>query len=149
MTTDTIAHEAGHVVGFIAAAGMIPREVRVDRPDADALGWVRADFRHHSADYGYLIGVLMGPLAEGRVIAWPPSKDASGDERAAALLVDFLDLSESDYKAALWIAGHLLEEPETKGMHALVCQALSRVPVITGPQLRELLDIDQEENSTP
>jgi hypothetical protein len=132
-------HESAHVVGFIAATGRVPLEVRVDRPDLNIAGRCTIDLDDAKLEYGHLIGTLMGPLAEGKVIRWPPSKDAVGDERNAALLVEHLGLGEHEYRAALAFADHLLTEHQTRGMHALIAHALSRVPVLNAAQLRELL----------
>jgi hypothetical protein len=132
-------HEAAHAVGFIAATGRVPLEVRVDRPDLEIAGRCTIDLDNAELECGHLIGTLMGPLAEGEVIHWPPSKDATGDERAAALLVEHLELSKGQYRTALALADHLLTEHQTRRMHALIAQGLSRVPVLSAAQLRELL----------
>lgn len=134
-------HEAGHALGFIMATERVPVEVRIDRPDIDILGHCIADLdEDEDLEYGHLIAFLMGPLAEGKVIHWPPSKDApTQDERSCALLVELLKVSESRYKTALAFGAHYLGHCETKAMHALIAQALMLVPVLDRQQLTELL----------
>ena len=135
----TANHEGAHVLGLIATTGRVPLEVRVDRPDLGIAGCCTIDLEDAELEYGHLIATLMGPLAEGEVIRWPPSKDATGDERNAALLVEYLGLGEHEYRFALAFADHLLTEHQTRGMHALIAHALGRVPVLNAAQLRELL----------
>jgi hypothetical protein len=137
---DLISHEAGHAVGLLVNGHGVA-EVRVDHERVGELGRVTADFSNSSADLGIVIAAAMGPLAEGDPPpSWPPDPDSiERDERNLAILVEYLELDESDYKAAIAIAAHLLDDPDVKAAHALLCQALHRVPVITGEQLRELL----------
>ena len=83
----------------------------------------------------------MGPMAAGdQPPAWPPDrKAATRDERNLAILAEHLDLSESDYRAAIGIAATWLDWHEVKGACALLGLALSKVPVISGRQLEQLL----------
>jgi hypothetical protein len=136
----TIVHEAGHAVGLLVNGHGVAL-VRVDHDVYGELGLCTADFTNSSADYGIVIADMMGPMAAGDPPpSWPPDPDAiEKDERNLAILVEYLELDETAYKFAIAIAAHLLDDPEVKAAHALLCQALHRVPVITGEQLRELL----------
>jgi hypothetical protein len=101
---------------------------------------VTADFSHSQADFGCLIASLMGPMAAGEAPpVWPLNPEGSGDERTMAILVKHLGLDWSGYQLAIGIAAARLDWHAAKAAHALLCQALHRVPVITGDQLRELL----------
>jgi hypothetical protein len=136
----TIIHESGHAVGLLVNHHGVA-EVRVDHDVPGELGLTTADFSHSQADYGYLIAGLMGPMNAGDPPPpWPPDRDSNDtDERNAAVLVEHLELSRSDYLGACAIAEFLLDWHECKGAMALLGQALHRVPVITGEQLEELL----------
>jgi hypothetical protein len=137
----TVLHEAGHCIGFIWA-GLVPREVRVDAPEEGLLGTTMAPpIDADDLDLGHLIAVVLGPMASGSPPPrWKPRRDADdSDEVAAAALVEHLGLAENDYRAAIAIAGHLLDDPRFKTAHALLCAALARVPVLDARQLRELL----------
>lgn len=135
-----IAHECGHAIGLLVHGHGVA-EVRVDHERLGELGRVTADFSHSQADYGCVIALLMGPMNAGDPPpAWPPAPDSTTqDERNLAILVDHLGLSESDYKAAIAFAAFDLDWHAVKGAMALLGQALHRVPVITGDQLRDLL----------
>ena len=92
-------------------------------------------------DYGFLVAVAMGPLATGKA---PPRYEqltlrSEGDAFHLAFLTRLLRLDHAAYNAAIGIALHLLDAPDFKAAHALLCDALARVPVITGPQLDALL----------
>ncbi len=139
MNNSVCTHEAAHVTGAIAAAGWVPLEVRVDHPEDGVAGVMLSNFTEHGLDYGCLIVTLAGPASEGELIAWPPSRDSHKDERDAAILVEHLGLTESDYATALAVTERLLRAPEVKAATALVARALARVSVITERQLRELL----------
>ena len=145
MTADkVIAHECGHAIGLLLNGHGVA-EVRVDHQLVDELGRVTVDFSHSQADYGVLIAGLMGPMNGGDLPPpWPPDPDsANRDERNAATLVRHLDLDRSDYKAACAFAEVWLDWREVKGACALLGQALSRVPVISGRQLEQLLGPDR------
>jgi hypothetical protein len=136
----TIRHECGHAIGLLIT-GHDVAEVRVDHELVGQLGRVEIDHTHSSADYyGCLIAVLMGPMSAGDPPpVWPLDPHSSGDERALAVLVDYLALDRGGYQAAIDSAALWLDWHEAKGAMALLGQALARVPVITGDQLRELL----------
>ena len=156
MTPDElIAHEAGHAIGLLLNGHGVA-EVRVDHQRLGELGRVEADFTHSGADYGCVVALLMGPMAAGDPPpAWPPDPGSTTqDERNLATLVEHLDLSEGDYRAAIAFAATWLDWHEVKGACALLGQALGRVPVISGRQLEELLGPDRlarprHEEATP
>jgi hypothetical protein len=137
---DLISHEAGHAIGLLVNGHGVAL-VRVDHDVYGELGRCTADFSNSSADLGIVIADMMGPMAAGEPPpSWPPDPDSLlRDERNLAILVDYLELDETDYRAAIALAAHLLDDPDVKAAHALLCQALWRAPVITGEQLRELL----------
>ena len=141
MTPDkVIAHECGHAIGLLLCGHGVA-EVRVDHELVGELGRVEADFTDSGADYGCVIALVMGPMAAGDPpLAWPPDPDSAiRDERNLATLVEHLNLSEGDYRAAIAFAATWLDWHEVKGACALLGQALGRVPVISGRQLEELL----------
>jgi hypothetical protein len=135
----TIAHECGHVVGLLLN-GHAVSEVRVDHDYVGQLGRVVVDFTHSEPDLGYLVAVLMGPMAAGDPPPeWPRDPKAVGDEHNMAVLVDYLAVDQDGYQTAIHYARGWLDWHEAKGAMALLGQALSRVPVISGDQLEELL----------
>ena len=70
-----------------------------------------------------------------------------------AILAEYLKLDRPGLYAHVAIAYHVADDADFKSLQALVARALSRVPVITGTQLRELIgpercaryEIEQEE----
>ena len=157
MNEATRNHEAAHCALAVAAAGMVPEQVRADHPDFGIAGRCTANWRTHEPDTRWLIAVLGGPLSGGEVIEWPPSEDAAtGDERVAAALVEGLGLERHHFLDALATARDLLARDEVKAMVTLVAVALSHVPVLNERQLRELLapylvtfNVDTEGTPTP
>ena len=89
----------------------------------------------------FLVGQLMGPMASGDAPpAWKPKHTGKGDDESAiATMVDHLGLDEADYDKTVKIARELLEAPDVKAAHDLLCHALERVPAMTGNQIEELL----------
>lgn len=135
----TIRHECGHVVGLLLNGHGVA-EVRVDHDYLGQLGRVTVDFTHSSPDLGYLVACLMGPMAAGDAPPeWPPDPKAVGDEHNMAVLVEYLGVDQDGYQTAIDYARGWLDWHEVKGAIALLAQALTRVPVISGTQLRELL----------
>jgi HK97 family phage prohead protease len=135
-----IAHEAGHVVGLLWR-GVVPGEVRVDRPLYEMAGITSAHRDAEDLTLADVVATAMGPLAEGKAPPrWKPQRGTpASDEDVMAALVEYLDLTETDYNAALAVAAHLLGDPQIKATHALICSALATVPVLNERQLRELL----------
>lgn len=140
MNGATRTHEAVHTALALAAAAMVPEEVRADHPDVGIAGRCTANWRTHEPDTRWLVAVLGGPLSGGEVIEWPPSEDAAtGDERVAAALVEGLGLERHDYLDALATAKHLLARDDVQAVVRLVAVALKSVPLLDERQLRELL----------
>lgn len=137
---NTTTHESAHAALAIAAAGMVPEQVRVDNPDLGIAGRCTANWRDHSPDANWLTAVLGGPLSEGVVLGWKPAKDApTDDERIAATLVEHLGLERHEYLDALATAEYLLARDDVRAVVSLIARALARVPVLDERQLRELL----------
>jgi hypothetical protein len=84
----------------------------------------------------------MGPMAEGKPPPrWPPLPDLEGcdDEHVAARLVAHLRLTEADYRAAVAIAAHWLDDPLVKSAMATVAHLLGWEGVLTNDQIRRAL----------
>ncbi|MGH2963814.1 MAG: hypothetical protein ACRDMH_00315 [Solirubrobacterales bacterium] len=154
-----VSEEAGHAAGLIWT-GRLPRVVRADNSGPETWnGDVQPDLGKGltpDADGEALAGdlmlcVLLGPLCAGDA-GWPPTwkeldlspwPEATGDLGRLSSLVRWLKkrkrMNEERYDAFVGIALHVADDANFKALHALIADALTRAPFITGKQLRDLL----------
>jgi hypothetical protein len=144
------AHEAGHAAGLIFF-GRMPRMIRVDNPDVGARfsGCVELDHGDgvtHDLAADWFVAILLGPICEpGRQESWPPTFDVlhrehlEGDVAQLAVLARYLKLDRAKYNAHVAIAYHVADTVPFKELHALLADAVCRVPALTGDQLRMLI----------
>jgi hypothetical protein len=105
------------------------QEIRIDNPidDADNVGgWVRTipDTSSTEALEGYVKVTLAGPLATGREIPWPPSRDDSADEAILARLTYILGYDETRWNSAVFFVKEFLKFPTTQHTMKLIGSAL-------------------------
>ena len=135
-------HEAAHVVGGLLAGHRI-KEVRVGQRTPLHAGTASFDFSGEVDQFGHLVAILMGPLAEGQPVpAWPPMPSADDDEFAAALIVSNLKLSAAEHRAAVAIARHYLDNHHVKEAIARVANALGKKGSLTDQDVRDALTPD-------
>lgn len=137
-----IRHEAAHAAAAILL-GRELEEVRVDRPGVDgALGLCRT--KKPPAGEGYdgrdMLISLVGYLAESRR-GWPPAYHAACDEErdAICILVACLGLGEREWDALCELAAEMLEDARFRRAAGVIERALSRCPVLSGPDVVQLV----------
>ena len=142
----TLAHEAAHVVGGLLAGHRI-KTVRLGatKKRPTEAGSTMFDFGA-SPDvdlYGHLVALLMGPMAEGKPpLPWPPTPDPDPDHSdafAVARVVAHLRVSRADYRAAVALAAHWLDDPFVKAAIARVADALGEAGELSDRQVRAAL----------
>ena len=140
----TLAHEAGHVVGGLLAGHRIKVVVLhgLTKGQPREIASTSFDFTASDVDlFGHLVAVLMGPMAAGEPPpTWPPLPDPdSSDAMAIARLVNHLKLGKRDYRAAVALAAHHLDDPFVKAATATVADALGERGVLDDREVRDAL----------
>ena len=141
-----LAHEAGHVVGALLAGHRI-KTVQIgatkEVPRVSALTTIDWEASSDIDLYAHLVSVLMGPMAAGEPPPeWPPSPNLENDEVADDVVVCrvvHLKLTKGDYRAALAIAAHWLDDPLVKSAIAQVAHALGHAGELTDREVRDVL----------
>ena len=139
-----LMHEAAHCVGGLLAGHRV-KEIRVGPRKRTPLhaGTASFDFSGEVDQFGHPVAILMGPLAEGQPApAWPPMPSDNDDEFAAALVVSNLALTAAEYRAAVAIAAHYLDDHHVKEAIARVANAHGKKGSLKDEDVRAALTPD-------
>jgi hypothetical protein len=132
-------HEAAHaLMALLLDVPII--EVRIDRPDADTLGWlVRAGLRGKVQWKG--IAIALAPaVVERRCPTFPSSKATDSDELRAAELIRDLRLGPEDYQWIVGVAEGLLGIPSSRRALTAIAGALLERGVLSGDEVRRVVE---------
>jgi hypothetical protein len=140
--TSVLNHEAWHAVAAVCLR--IPlREVRADRPiDTDPGTLGLATLRQVGSRSGLRRGlaVVLAPwCAEGRPFDWPLDPNAGGDETAARVLCDVLELSRGEYQVCVETTNDFVRLPSAKRAVTAVAHALREDGVLSGGRVHQLV----------
>ena len=136
-------HESGHCAASIILRRRIPLELTADRPETGVAGWMRPDLSEDGVNPAsaedWMVVVMAGPIAGdlgSSLPEWPLDRDSDvGDDRALAVLADFLGLDESGYREVVDRAFWLAAEPDFVQLR-VVSYALERLYELDQEQLR-------------
>ena len=142
-------HEAGHAAWEVLN-GRLPLSVTIDWPETWVFGRVRLDLRHYGVNPetapGMIIGIMLGPLAEGMAgwpLGWPLDPDPlDQDARQIAILAEYLELDEDGWDSLVRQAVTVSESEAFTDLVRLLSYGLERVEEVNQDQLRFLIGPD-------
>ncbi len=151
-------HEAHHVAG-LCLAGMVPKQVRTDLPEADLAGLVTVDWGDgpdHDKAQRVLVAILVGAMTEGCAgwQEWPidPERLPEGarrDAEQARHLARYIGVADrATWGYYVWQANELARRPEFRRLAVAIADELDRVEVLTAQDLEALIANTQETWST-
>jgi hypothetical protein len=148
-TASALAWHEAHHCAVLCMAGMVPKTVRTDWPDATTLGQCRIDWGDDGATrekaVHVLISVLAGPMADGETWKdnWPidpgrVSVHARSDAEHAARLAKFLRLDHAGWLHTVWRTRRLLASPAFRRLVVVIADRLEHVEYLDADDLVQL-----------
>jgi hypothetical protein len=151
-------HEAHHVAG-LCLAGMVPKQVRTDWPEADLAGLVSVDWGDgpdRDKAKQVLVAILLGAMSEGCEgwQDWPIDPErlpaaARRDAEQARHLAHYVGIADrATWGFYVWKANELARRPEFRRLAVAIADELERVEVLTAQDLEALIAATEETWST-
>jgi hypothetical protein len=151
-------HEAYHAAA-LCLQGMVPKEVRIDWPEADVAGSMTIDWGDgpdRDTAKRVLVAILLGGMTEGyqNWDNWPIDPDrmpvgARRDARQARHLAEYIGIADRPmWLFYVWKANRLAGSPEFRRLVVAIADELERVEVLTADDLRTLITSTEEAWST-
>jgi hypothetical protein len=144
--SEVALHEAGHTAATIMLRGRLPLRVTADRPGVDLAGVTQLDLSNDGLDERpreFMMLTLSALLVESIPVPdWPiepTNGHTSGDERALAVLVDHLGLTEDDWLGIVDRTRRLIESRDFQRLTSLIGRALELANELTADDLRQLI----------
>jgi hypothetical protein len=146
---ETAWHESYHAAS-LCLSGLVPELVRIDQPTNDDAGFTVMDWENHRLDKDtateMLVGVLMGPLAEGDLkhdFTWPIKPDewqvgVRRDAKVARLLADFIGLDHVGWTWVLYRARSRAKDRRFRRLVVAIATALELKEILFKHELEEL-----------
>jgi hypothetical protein len=115
-------------------------EVRKDRPDTDALGWVVREGLRGEVRWKGIAIALAPAVLERRCPTFPSLKATDSDEVQAAELVRDLRLGPDDYQWIVGVAEDLLRIPSSRRALKAIAGELLERGVLSGDEVRRAVE---------
>jgi hypothetical protein len=131
-------------------SGLTPQVVRIDQPTDNDAGYVLMDWERHRLDQDtaleMMVGVLMGPLAEGDLkhdFTWPIEPDewqvaVRRDAEVARLLARYLALDHVGWTWVLYRARRRSKDRRFRRLVVAIAAALERKEILFKHELEAL-----------
>jgi hypothetical protein len=147
-------HEASHAAA-LCLAGMVPKQVRTDWPDATTLGRVAIDWGDgpdHGSAREVLRAILVGGMCDGFEgwDSWPVSPEhvpegARRDAEQARHLAEYLKLDRVGWAFHVWRAQQLAKQARFRRLVVAIADRLEAIEVLDAGDLRALVAATEEQ----
>jgi hypothetical protein len=146
-------HEASHAAA-LCLAGMVPKQVRTDWPDATTLGRVAIDWGDgpdHGSAREVLRAILVGGMCDGLEgwDSWPVNpqhvpEGARRDAEQARHLAEYLKLDRVGWAFHVWRAEQLAKQPRYRRLVVARASALEEREVLDASDLKRIHEREEQ-----